>query len=192
MSVVIVGAGGFGREMRGWYEMSGKGFAGFIDDEKTGVLGTIKNYSPQKREEVLVCISNPKGREAVVAQLIEKGATFHGYCSATLAPNAKMGTGCILCPFSMMSNSSQIGDFCIVNAHSSIGHDSTLGNFCTLSSYVDITGNVTVGDRVFFGSGARVLPGVKIGDDCVIGAGAIIVNDVPAGVTMYSQPARSL
>lgn len=192
MSIIIAGAGGFGREMMGWMKMLNAPVKGYIDDEKKGVLTTIKDYAPEPNEQLLVCIASPKGREAVVHSLIERGAKFHNFSMCVVSPNAQRGVGCIFCPQSLISNGAEVGDFVIVNVYSAIGHDVKMGSCCTLSSFVDICGEVTVGSRVFFGSGARVLPGVKIGDDAVIGAGAIVVNDVPAGATVYAQPARTL
>jgi sugar O-acyltransferase (sialic acid O-acetyltransferase NeuD family) len=192
MSVIIVSAGNFGREIAGWMKMLNAPIKGFIDDEKPGNLGTIKDYQPKLGEELLVCISDPKGRQSVVESLIERKAVFHNFSMCIIAPSAMRGVGCVLCPNSLMSNGSAIGDFTIVNVFSSIGHDVQVGKFCTLSSHVDLTGHVVVGDRVFFGSGARVLPKVKIGNDAVIGAGAIVVNDVPDGATVYAAPARML
>ena len=164
MPVVIAGAGDFGREMAGWMRMIRGQYRGFIDDEVAGVLSTIREFEPELRDELLVCIATPKGREAVVRSLVERIPTvkFHGFSYATISPNAKRGTGCIFCPHSLMSNGSEVGDFVIVNVFSSVGHNVKVGSFTTLSSYVDLCGNVTVGERVFFGSGARVLPGVTI------------------------------
>lgn len=189
MSVIIAGAGNFGREMAGWFKMLNQPVKGYIDDS---LEATIKDYKPALGEQVLICISDPKGREAVALSLIERNVVFHNFSMCILSPSAQRGVGCIFCPQSLMSHNADVGDFVIVNVFSSIGHDVTVGNFCTLSSYVDLCGNVKVGKRVFFGSGARVLPGVTIGDDCVIGAGAVVVNDVPAGTTMYAAPARAM
>ncbi len=189
MSIVIAGAGNFGREMAGWFKMLNQPIKGFIDDSMTG---TIKNYKPALGEQVLVCISNPKGRQSVANSLIERNVVFHNFSMCILATTARRGVGCIFCPQSLMSNDSQVGDFVIVNVFSSIGHDVKVGSFTTLSSYVDLTGNVTVGERCFFGSGARVLPGVTIGNDCIVGAGAIVVSDLADNTTVYAAPARKL
>jgi maltose O-acetyltransferase len=49
---------------------------------------------------------------------------------------------------------------------------------------------VHIGRNVWIGGGAIILPGVTIGDDALIGAGSVVTRDVPAGATVFGNPAR--
>jgi len=49
---------------------------------------------------------------------------------------------------------------------------------------------VRIGHNVWIGAGAIILPGVSIGDDALIGAGSVVTRDVPAGATVFGNPAR--
>ena len=49
---------------------------------------------------------------------------------------------------------------------------------------------VRIGRNVWIGGGAILLPGVTVGDDAVIGAGSVVTRDVPAGATVFGNPAR--
>ena len=40
------------------------------------------------------------------------------------------------------------------------------------------------------GAGAVILPGLTIGEKAMIGAGAVVTKDVPAGATVFGNPAR--
>ena len=40
------------------------------------------------------------------------------------------------------------------------------------------------------GSGATILPGVSIGAGAIVGAGSVVTKDVPAGATVFGNPAR--
>lgn len=37
---------------------------------------------------------------------------------------------------------------------------------------------------------ATILPGIHIGDAAVVGAGSVVVKDVPAGASVFGNPAR--
>jgi maltose O-acetyltransferase len=50
---------------------------------------------------------------------------------------------------------------------------------------------IRIGSDVWIGGGAILLPGVTIGDGAVIGAGSVVTRDVPTGVTVAGNPARS-
>jgi acetyltransferase-like isoleucine patch superfamily enzyme len=47
---------------------------------------------------------------------------------------------------------------------------------------------IRAGARV--GANATLLPGVVIGKGALVGAGAVVTRDVPAGATVYGNPAR--
>jgi maltose O-acetyltransferase len=49
---------------------------------------------------------------------------------------------------------------------------------------------VSIGSNVWIGGSCIILPGVTIGDDAIIGAGSVVTRDVPAGATVYGNPAR--
>jgi maltose O-acetyltransferase len=49
---------------------------------------------------------------------------------------------------------------------------------------------VRIGRNAWIGGGAIILPGVTIGDDALVGAGSVVTRDVPAGATVFGNPAR--
>jgi len=49
---------------------------------------------------------------------------------------------------------------------------------------------ITIGCDVWIGGGTIVLPGVTVGDEAIIGAGSVVTHDVPAGATVFGNPAR--
>lgn len=40
------------------------------------------------------------------------------------------------------------------------------------------------------GGGSVILPGVTIGENAIVGAGSVVTDDVPAGATVFGNPAR--
>lgn len=207
-NVVIVGAGGFGRELACWLQdflaTKKMRIAGFLDDNlEVGlinenypypVLGTIATYTPAVEDLFVLAIGNPAAKLRIAAQLEQRGGEFLSLVHPTviIASTAKLGKGVVICPFSLVSADSKISDFVTINAYSSVGHDAVVGEGTTISAHVDITGYVQVGSGVFIGSGASILPKVKIGDRAIVGAGSIVVRRVLEGTTVYALPAKKL
>ena len=42
------------------------------------------------------------------------------------------------------------------------------------------------------GANATILPGLTIGEGAMVGAGSVVTKDVPSGVTVVGNPARSV
>jgi sugar O-acyltransferase (sialic acid O-acetyltransferase NeuD family) len=205
---VVVGCRNFGREIICWTEdLIAHGhpgrIVGFVDDDRNALvgydydvewLGSLVDYQPSAAHSLIVGIADPAFKEKTVMMLDAKGAHFASliHPTAVIAKTVKLARGVVFCPYAVASADAHVEEFVTVNCHSGIGHDAHVGAFSTLSSYIDLTGRTSVGKRVLVGSGARLLPGVTVGDDAVIGAGSTVVRDVPAGATVYSQPARRL
>lgn len=205
---IIVGAGGFGRELVNWardchHAGSLPPVAGLLDDNPTaldkfsysvGLIGTAQDFTPQPGDMLLMAIGTPAVKMQVAEMLIAKGGRFATliHPSAVIAGSAKVDEGSILCPLSLVSADAVVGRFCSINALSSIGHDVRLGNYSTLSAHVDLTGAVSVGQGVMIGTGAKVLPKVKVGEGATIGAGSVVYRSVPAGRSVFTAPAKLL
>ena len=50
---------------------------------------------------------------------------------------------------------------------------------------------VRIGSNVWIGGGSIILPGITIGDDAIIGAGSVVTHDIPSGITVRGNPART-
>lgn len=204
--LIIVGGGGFGREMLSWAaDCHGAGLlpmpAGVIDDDprildgyqlQARHLGGISDFQPADTDQLLIAIGDPATKKRVCEQLRGRGGRFATmvHPSAVVAGSAQIGEGVVLCPLSLVSADAKVGRLVIVNVLSSVGHDVIVGDYSTLSAHVDLTGFVALGDEVMVGSGATVVPQVKIGAGATIGAGSTVYRSVPAGATVYSQPAK--
>ena len=207
-NLVIVGAGGFSREVICWADdaahhgtvpsirgyLLDDGYAPLSPTYGLPCLGGLDNYKSQPGDACVIAVSDPTAKRKIVHRLQARGANFISliHPSAVIAKTAVIGLGCILCPHSFLSADAVLGDFITVNGMSSIGHDCKVGSYTTFSAHVDITGGVTIGEAVFVGSGARVLPGLSVGEGAKIGAGSVVVRSVKNGVTVYTNPAKKL
>ncbi|EZP55115.1 acetyltransferase [Sphingomonas sp. RIT328] len=205
---IIVGAGGFGRELINWAEdcnLSGllPAVAGFIDDDENamngfdypvGMLGSISDYYPVAGDRLLMAIGTPITKQKVFESLNARGCVFASliHPRAIVANTARISEGAIVCPLSLISADATLGRFVSVNALSSVGHDVTIGDYSTLSAHVDLTGGVALDTGVTIGTGAKLLPRVKVGAGAMIGAGSIVYRNVPAGRSVFAAPAKLL
>jgi sugar O-acyltransferase (sialic acid O-acetyltransferase NeuD family) len=201
--LVIIGAGGFGREMLAWARQSVAAWQvkGFLDDnlqaldgfaKDVPMLGRVVDYVPEP-DDVFVCgIGNVVSKRRCVEQILARGGVFTSviHSRAVLGENVVLGDGVILCPFAVVDSDTRLGDFVTVNLHSTVGHDAVIGRWSQLHCHVDITGGVVLGEGVLAGSHATILPGVKVGDGATIGAGSVVTRDVKAGATVFGVPAR--
>ena len=203
--LVIAGAGEFGRELY-WTIKGANGYGtefdikGYLDDapepEKVAklqkpLLGSTKEYQISEDDVFTCAIANPAAREVVIQKLLDKGAKFISivHKTAIIHGSVNLGKGMVVCPFTVIGDSSVIGDYVVLNGFSAIGHDCVVGEYTCMMSHVDVTGHANVGRRVFIGGGAGTVPGVKIGDDAYIGAGSVVLKKVNPGIKVFGNPA---
>ena len=205
--IIIVGAGGFGRELLWWVEDVNKAhftwtIAGFIDDDPHAldgygcnykIIGTIKDWQPREDEEFALAIGSPSLKKKIVGVLKKKGAHFANviHPTAMLNESASVGEGLVMFPYSKVSCNSSVGDFVTILA-TPIGHDTVIGDYSVISGGCNVVRNVRIGNEVFMAAGVCVAQDVIIGDRAYIGLGSVVLKDVPPGATVFGNPARAL
>ncbi len=205
--IIIVGAGGFGRELLQWIKDINKVenkwiIKGFIDDNTSvldnyecdyKVIGTIRDWEPNQGEVFACAIANPKIKEKIVTELKTKGANFEQiiHPRASIGEFNKIGEGVIMYPSARLTVNIKIGDF-VSLLSSGVGHDVTIGDYSTISSNCGINGHVQLGKRVFIGSNSVIIPSRKIRDDAYVGAGSVVVSNIKSGTKVMGNPAKRL
>jgi sugar O-acyltransferase (sialic acid O-acetyltransferase NeuD family) len=197
--LVIVGAGGFGREVRDLARRAGLEVAGFLDDAVSDefpldapFLGDLDAALPDG-VRCVVAIGQPPMRRKVVERLVAAGRTFASpvvHPTAEIAPSAVVGGGAIITYGCVVTSDAMIGAHTVLNLGTTVGHDAVVGEGVSLMPGVRVSGSVRIGDDVLIGTNAVLLNGVRIGDGASVGAGAVVTRDVPSGVTVVGVPAR--
>jgi sugar O-acyltransferase (sialic acid O-acetyltransferase NeuD family) len=201
--IVIVGAGGFGREVLQWARDAWPGQAslivGFLSDDPrrldgfamdVSIVSTVGAYQPTNGDYLLLGIGVPYSRRRVAEQLLARGARFLTlvHPQAIISATASIGEGSIVCPFVIVSDSATLGRFVLANYHASLGHDAQAADYVVLSPYAALGGNSRLAEDVFLGLHASVGPGGKVGARCKISANSCLLSNAPADSIVYGVP----
>jgi sugar O-acyltransferase (sialic acid O-acetyltransferase NeuD family) len=201
--VVIVGAGGFGREVLDIYvdlkrEEDVVGFA----EERSARVGDFINGKPvydivcfdrvsQKGKLLAILAIGSSKRKRLANILHNKGYQFDTvvHPSALHSRWVRIEEGTIVAPGVVLTCQVEIGQHVIINLHVSIGHDVKIGDYATLSPGAKIMGGAALGREVFVGTNATILENKEIGAGAVIAAGAVVTKDVPEMALVAGMPA---
>lgn len=203
--VVIVGAGGFGREVYNWSKNSlpneqyqVKGFLSKRNDldqfdMEVGILGDEDTYEIGEKDRFLFAIGNIDVKKRIVEKMKSKGAQFLSliHPTAIVANTATIGEGVIICPFATVSDSVVLGDFVMMNFYSSCGHDAKIGKYCVFSPYATVNGFTVLENEVFLGTHSTVAPYRRVGDRARISANSAAMYDVAPRSLLYGVPGKS-
>lgn len=205
--LVIVGAGGHGREIydtlaavdqarpRTW---TVEGFVddGEVDHERLARLGATFLGTSDVLEDRGGWYVVGVGVGEVRARLSERFDNWGCRAATIVHPGARigldveLGDGAVVFDRCNITTNVRIGRHTHLNVGCSVAHDSRVGDFVQFSPGVLVNGDCHVGDGVFFGTGAIVTRGCSVGDGARVGAGAVVLDDVPPGATVVGAPAR--
>lgn len=203
--ILIVGAGGFGREVLNWardaWPNEAGRIAGFLSADPPApershaippVLGDPCSFHPRDDDGLLLAIGIPGVRRRVADSMIARGAKFITlvHPTAIVAPTAVIGLGTIVGPHAVISDAAQVGRFTLVNYHASIAHDAATGEFSVLSPYATLGGSARISDDVFLGLHASVGPAITIGPRSKVAANSCALCNVPAESLVHGVPGR--
>ena len=205
-NIIIIGAGGVGREVSLIIEKINKlkatwNLIGFIDDNinswnriingyqiiggmdlletlplDTYVVIAIANYNVKKK------IVNKINNKFKFATIIDPKVYIHDYMT--------IGEGTIIYEGAIITANIQVGNHVIISPKCGIGHDSIIKEYVSLLWNVNVSGNDVIEEGVMMGSGSTIIQGKKIGKGSIIGAGAVVIDDIDSFTTAVGVPAK--
>ncbi len=207
-NLVIIGAGGCGREIFIWASQAIAAgtplrIKGFLDDRacalegmdyETGVLGGISTYEIDEKDVFVCAIGDPATKRACYSRIAERGGEFTNIIHplANIGQNVELGEGVIMGPFASITCDAQVGNHTSIGALSNVAHDTVIGDWCQISSHCGVNGNAMLGEGVFLGSHACILPGIGVGAWAFVGAGSVVVRNVPPRLKVFGNPASPI
>jgi sugar O-acyltransferase (sialic acid O-acetyltransferase NeuD family) len=209
--LVIVGAGGFGREtVEAVRAMNASGASwrllGYLDDDPslTGtkldgvpVLAGIAEAANMPNASFVISTGRPDNywsRPQIVKRLNVSGDRYATivHPAAAISTSSRIGPGSVLLACSVLTAAVQIGEHVVVMPHVTLTHDDIVDDFATLASGAAVGGRVHIGQCAYVGSGARIREDRTVGDYALVGMGAVVTVDVPARQVWAGVPARHL
>ena len=207
--LVVVGAGGFGRETVDAVRAVNAGGAswrllGYLDDDPSlvgqqvngvPVLGGVRELRNLPNAFVVVTTGRPDNyasRPGLVSALglpDERYATIV-HPSAAISASSQIGPGCVLLACAVLTSGVRIGAHVRIMPHVTLTHDDVVEDFATLASGVCLGGGVHVGRCAYVGAGALVREDRSVGPCALVGMGAVVTVDVPAYEVWAGVPAR--
>lgn len=207
--IVIVGIGGFGREVhdvvdainaehRTWEVI------GYVDENASDVnrelvgrrgfdvLGDLSVLADLRAVRAVIGIGSGAARRHIDGQLtqwgVESATLVHP--AATLGYDVRLGPGSVICAGARLTTNISLGRHVHVNINSTVGHDSVLANYVTVNPLVAVSGWVEIGEEAMLGTHSAILQNLTVGPRSIVGAGSCVVRDVPTDTVVKGVPAR--
>lgn len=209
--IVVVGAGGFAREVR-WLieEIDAQApafeFLGYVvsdlsrlgeHDSKDEVLGDYGWLASNRSrvDALAIGIGTPAARLRVSADLLTEFPEDRW--PSLVHPNvrfdrrsADLGPGVLLCAGVVGTVNLKLRPFSMVNLACTLGHECEVGRGSVLNPTVNVSGGVVFEEGVLVGTGAQVLQYLRVGRGATVGAGSVVTKDVAPGATVVGAPAK--
>lgn len=206
--IVIVGAGGLGREVLATVR------ARNLVDEKWDVLGFLDSEPElvgrsiggvpvlggddwcrehdDKSIRLICAIGNSRNRKRVVEKLSGMGCQFVTviHPDVVIPATVRIGMGSLIMAGTRFTTDAEVGSHSVVYVNCSITHDVRIGDYCVIAPGCNLAGACTIETGVELGITVSVLPGKRVGAWSVIGAGSVITKDIPPNVTAMGIPCR--
>ncbi len=191
--LLIVGAGGLGREVANWAIGDSKRnndwiIGGFLDDnpnalygKKTFIplIGSVSGFIPSNGIYLVIAMGNPSVRRKLHEDLVAKGAQFANviHPTAIVAEGVQLGAGVVVAPYSILSANSCICDGVVINYCAVIQHDAKVGRWSYISSHGNVGGGSDIGQEAVVGTHSVVPSCAHVPNNYIVSAGTVFASN---------------
>ncbi len=207
-NLIIIGAGGYGREA---YTLAKNSIGyeqdfivkGYLDSKLDAldklknyppVLSTIENYTISDDDIFICAIGDIALRKKTVNEVLTKGGQFTNliHKSVYIGDNVTLGKGIFIAYDVVISNDTVIDDFVLINSRSLIGHDCQVGKFSSIGVYNFVGGGVSIGKECNLHSRSSVKNNLIIESNTIVGMGSVVIRNVSENSTVFGNPAKKV
>jgi sugar O-acyltransferase (sialic acid O-acetyltransferase NeuD family) len=206
--VLIFGAGSLGQTALDIFQRNGVVVYGLLDDNKdlhgkefgdVSVLGETDDDGFLKligqKCEACVAIADTRVRKKLVKLLNERRKVqpvnaVHD--TAVVAASATIGHGNLIAARVVINPRAEVGQHCVIQSGAVLETGVKLTDYVHVGTGTVLNSSVVVESEAFIGMGVTVVSGLTIGKGARVGAGSVVVESVPAGATVFGNPARSV
>lgn len=195
MEKVLIGAGGFAREIRA--HMNDFSMKCFVDDqyykENDDNILPLSKFNT-KKYQALVAVGDPRARFDIVQRLPSDTQyfTFIHPTALVMGNDVEIGEGSVICAGVIITTNIKIGKHAHINIQSTIGHDCTIGDYFTTAPGVNISGNCKIFDYIYVGTNAAIRQELTIHSGATIGLNAGVVKHIEDSGIYTGVPAKKL
>ncbi|MGH1720814.1 NeuD/PglB/VioB family sugar acetyltransferase [Enterococcus casseliflavus] len=206
MELIIIGAGGFAKEIIFLVERNNFfTIKGLVDDNYQHLPEEILDYPVlggidylnqiRKNTAIAIGVAKPKIKQMIYHKIKNNGNLFFPNIidnTALIGREVSFGIGNIIMPYTTFTAHINFGNFNMVNIHSTIGHNSEINNYNSIYPDVNLSGNVRIGSHNEFGVGTKVIQNIKIGNDNITGAGSVVIRNIKDKMKLVGVPAKTI
>jgi sugar O-acyltransferase (sialic acid O-acetyltransferase NeuD family) len=192
---VIIGAGGFAREIRA--HVKNKNIKFFVSDEyykeNDENIHPLSSFDPNKYTAI-IGVGDPNSKKILIDQL-PTNTNFWTYISPNakiIDDNIEIGEGSFICDGVIITTNVKLGKHVQLNLSTTVGHDTIIGDFFTSAPCVNISGNVLIGDFVYIGTNSVIKEKITITDDVIIGLNCGVVSNIVEKGVYVGTPQKKI
>jgi acetyltransferase EpsM len=204
MKILLIGGGGFSREICEVAKLNGHIIIGYVSDIERNInlkylgkfseienirnlfecaffsLGAVDRDSLEQRKKLIESLFGNNKLKQI--SLISP--------HSVISSDVTIGCGVFVGHGAVLAVGAKVGDNSIININAVVGHDTQIGSNVVVGPGALIAGNVVIQDSVLIGMGANISQSLEIGNNSVISSGSLVMRNIKSGSTTIPNLSR--